>query len=196
MKCISQDFLDQAIRIIQQQIQTIKDELLHLDRDILFHQVNSKSWSIADCIEHLARYNDYYNLAMREAIQLSNIKQRGTSTHYKPSFLGKFSVKVVAPNSGKTLKTQNFLNPHKVGSIRNNVISSYLEQQEEFLSIVKDAKSTHLNKTKIRIEVMKLMRINLGDTILFMYTHQARHLQQALGILKNIPSLANQVKIL
>ena len=175
------------IEDLQERVQTgisnVENQFLNEDTVILNWKADSEQWSVLECVEHLNKYNRYYNREIEKAL----IKQRPAKV-FKPGWLGDYFVNTVTTGS-KPIKTLQRLNP--VGSqLDKGILSEYIMHQQHLLQLLQKAKHNDLNRRAIKVEVMKWIRIKTGDALRFVITHQERHLAQALRAKKNAMDMA------
>ena len=63
----------------------------------------------------------------------------------------------------------------------------FVDQQTELLDIIEKAQTVNMRRVKIPISISKIVRLRLGDALLFVAYHNQRHVQQVLN-LKNNPN--------
>lgn len=160
-------------------------QLLPLDNAQLNHKPAPNKWSAAECLEHLNRYARYYNPAIEQAIQHSLEKQWLAKNTFKSTWLGKKSIAVVHPDNARASKTMKHMNPAQ-SVIKSTVVQEFIDHQTKLLTLVEAAEQVDLNKARIPIEFMKLLKLKLGDTLLFIDAHQCRHCNQALRAITNV----------
>jgi len=175
----STQLLQEVTQHIQQVQQIAKQQLLPLNSEQLNHKPAPNKWSAAECLEHLNRYARYYNPAIEKAIQYSIDKQWLSTDSFTSTWLGKKSIAVVHPDNARASKTMKHMNPAQ-SKINATVVQEFIDHQTKLLELVKTAQQVNLNKARIPIEFMKLLKLKLGDTLLFMDAHQRRHCNQAL----------------
>jgi hypothetical protein len=56
--------------------------------------------------------------------------------------------------------------------------------QQELLEVIDKAATVNIRKVKVPISISKLIRLRLGDALLFVAYHNERHLQQAINLTK------------
>ncbi|MBD1428135.1 DinB family protein [Sphingobacterium litopenaei] len=170
-----QQLIDQTFKILDQ-----GQKLNSFDLETLTWRPNESSWNILECIEHLNRYADYYLPEIREAIQNSNSTP---NSDFKSSWLGNYFAQSMLPkdkpNKMKTFKSKNPI--HQNLSIE--VLDKFLNQQNDLINLLMQARYVNLNITKIKTSLSSLIRINLGDTFKFYINHIMRHLKQIENIL-------------
>ncbi len=165
-----EDHLQKAVQIFQ-----------NLKRDQLSASADQMGWSIAQCLEHLNTYGDYYipeiNRVLDGSLNLTN-------EEFVSGWLGRYFVGMIDPDkSNKKYKaakqhmpTSN-LDPHQIVFI-------FISQQEEFLKILNRCYHADLNHIKVTTSISSLVRLRLGDILQFLIVHNERHIRQAL---RNLP---------
>lgn len=68
-------------------------------------------------------------------------------------------------------------------------VQDFLASQQELLEIVEKSATVNVRKVKVPISISKIVRLRLGDALLFITYHNERHLQQMLNLKthKNFP---------
>ena len=158
----------------------------HLERAISLYQnltdleLNRASpsggWSIAQCLEHLNSYGDYYLPQIRKAI---NTYEGKPSLTTRRGWLGNYFVNMMDPDvSNKGYKAfkghipDSDLNGHQV-------VARFIQQQEDLLLLLRKAEVANLELIRIPISITRFIRLRLGDTFEFMIMHDERHIRQA-----------------
>lgn len=140
------------------------------------------SWSVLECIEHLNRYCDFYIPEIKYRIQTSNYNYE---PYFKPGILGNyFSKSMKYKPKLNYMKTFKSMNP--IGSnLSPDVITTFIEYQNQLLTILHNCKSINLTNTKTAVSISKLIKLRLGDTLRVVIYHNQRHVVQAINSLKN-----------
>jgi hypothetical protein len=173
---------------IQEGIIYVENQLLPESEATLNWKANVDSWSVLECIEHLNRYNRYYNTAIEEALA-KNTK----AAVFKSGWLGDFFVKSVDPTNVKPMKTRPHLNPGG-SQLDKGVLTEFLSHQKHLLQLLYQAEHKNLNPRAVKVEIFRLIRMKTGDALRFVVTHQQRHLGQAERTLNQIGKLNHFVK--
>ena len=95
-----------------------------------------------------------------------------------------------AKNVKRKFKAMRSYNPQIDSSlIKENGIATALDELTELLSIIEKAATVSLRRVKIPISISKIIRLRLGDALLFVVYHNERHFQQISNLLtdKNFP---------
>jgi DNA-binding transcriptional ArsR family regulator len=61
----------------------------------------------------------------------------------------------------------------------------FIEKQEELLKIIDLAADVDLKRVRIPISISKIIRLRLGDALLFVCYHNQRHMQQILNLINH-----------
>ncbi len=165
----------------------VSAEATKLAEDFLnlsYNQINwrpaDSQWSIGECFEHLLRTNVKY-IPVYEKHKLP--ERRNNNNVYKQSILGKLIMKTVMPDFKRKTKTPVLFNP--IGSeIKENIVSDFIKQNNEIIELAKKIDPSKL-KEKITSPISKLVKYNIGDSLLIVAYHNLRHLHQAKRVMLN-----------
>jgi hypothetical protein len=182
------DLLQELKRVTSDGAQFIEKEINPLSE----HQKNWKptalSWSVNEVCAHLNSYAAYYHKIMR--FKISKTKFLAKRDTFISSPLGKAawtSIKLGnLQNIKRKLKAPKLYNPsfEKV-LLKGNDDSSFYKNQLELITILESASKVSLRKVKIPIAIARLVRLRLGDTLMFLVYHNERHLQQIKNIVND-----------
>lgn len=165
--------LDTAVEIFQ-----------NMKEEQLLAPAENGGWSIAQCLQHLNVYGDYYLPQIKKTID----KHTDTAkTDFKSSWFGAYFTKMMEPEIGtKKMKAFKKYNPPPQLNA-HAVVAAFIQQQETLLTLLQKASSADLD-AKIPISLTPLIRLKLGDTFQFVIAHDERHMQQAK---RNISEVKN-----
>lgn len=169
------------------------EQLLHTTQELVvieFSQLNNRqlkwkskpeSWSIAECLAHLNSYSQHYNAAFEQAIKKA--RKAFIEEQTKSTWLGRKCISAVhVENMNKKMKTpkkHNFCNSQLDAQ---QVLSSYHAHQTHLLTALKLARKIDINRVKVPIELLPILRLPLVEFFQFLIRHQERHLQQAVNV--------------
>jgi hypothetical protein len=175
--------LNEHIALLQEEVegivQTIKDEFMDLPLDQLNWKKSKKSWSILECIEHLNRYSFYYQSRLK--MEMSKLPAVNNDKPIKFSWLGKKNVNMVRPGNIRKFKTLRRMNPMN-DNLSREVFSEFLSMQDGLVRAISKLNTVNVNRRKIRIESFRLVKMGIGETVVFLVEHQKRHINQALRV--------------
>ncbi len=172
----------QLIDVIEEQVEShVKDSVKifqNLSTEVLLKPATNGGWSIAQCLWHLNSYGDYYLPKIKSGLT----KNYPANPEFKSTWLGSYFTRIMKPGA-QMKKFKAFKNhvppiemdPHKI-------VAEFIQQQEQFLSHLKQARQTDMNKITIPISILSWVKLKLGDVFQFIVAHNERHLQQAKRI--------------
>jgi len=156
--------LEEAIRTFQ-----------NLPVEIALKPATNGGWSIAQCLEHLNTYGDFYLPEIAKALHGNQIVD--SDPQFKSGWLGHYFTHMMQPGSGKKMKAfKNHIPADHPDAPR--VIATFIQQQEILLQYLRLARQADLHK-RLPISISKLIRLQLGDVFQFVIAHNERHIQQA-----------------
>jgi hypothetical protein len=171
----SKELLEALENQVELHLNEAIQSLQNLSDEVLLQPATNGGWSIAQCLEHLNRYGDYYLPEIEKGLA----KDSQANENFKSSWLGSYFVKMMSPDTGKRKMTtfkeyspQPKLDAHKV-------VAEFIQQQEILLALLKAAHSKDLSRIRINISISKWIKIKLGDTFQFLIAHNERHFRQA-----------------
>ncbi len=167
------DHLQQALRHFQ-----------NLTEQQLLQPSSTGGWSIAQCLDHLNSYGHYY-LPKIQAGLAKNVHRPSKDT-FKSSWLGAYFIKMMDPETGKK-KYKAFKGHIPTSNLdAYAVVAEFIQQQENLLVYLKQARSTDLNAIRIPISISRFITLKLGDVFQFIIAHDERHIRQAMRNLANV----------
>lgn len=151
------------------------------DSELDFRTAKS-SWSVLECLEHLNRYGDFYLPEIRSRIDNSKYATTGV---FRSGWLGDYFAKSMLPGeNGKLNKMKTFREMNPLGSsLDRHVLDRFEKQQKVLLTLLTDAQSVDLSRTKTSISISKWIKLRLGDTLRVVIYHNQRHMAQAIRLL-------------
>lgn len=172
--------------ITQGNIDFIKKKFSHLNNEQKNWRKDADSWSINEIFAHLNEYAHYYQQAFSSKI--ARTRFRDPKEQFISSPLGRSAWKSMklgnAKNVKRKFKAQRSYNPTLHPElITENSIEQFDDYQHNLLTIIDDAATVNLRKVKIPISMSKIVRLRLGDALLFVVYHNERHIYQALSVL-------------
>jgi len=161
---------------LQQSLEIFKEHTSLLNK-----RSRTGGWSIAQCLEHLNSYGDYYLPRIADAIKAAPADRDHVFTS---SWLGKYFTGMMDPDrSSKKYKSAKIHQP-VVSPDASAVVYKFISQQEELTALLDQCRTINLKAVKIPISINRFIKLNLGDVLIFMITHNERHMRQAL---QNLP---------
>lgn len=158
--------LEDAVRVYQ-----------NMTSELLLKPAADGGWSIAQCLEHLNRYGDYYIPLIRQGLgRQSRCVQGGVFTS---GFIGSWFTRMMDPDTGqKKIKAFRDYKPGRELDA-HAVVAEFIRQQEMLLTCLQWARKADLNIPRIPVSIMKWLKLKLGDVLQFVIAHDERHIRQA-----------------
>jgi uncharacterized damage-inducible protein DinB len=162
---------------VENHLQQVLSKFQNANDDTLLKTSNTVGWSIAQCLEHLNTYGNYYLPLFEKG--LSESPDKPEANNIKSSWLGRKAIDSMNPETGKK-KFKAFKNYTPQSNLdAKAVVAEFINQQERLLQIIRLAKSKDIQQIKIAISIAKFLKLNLGDALQFLIVHNERHIQQA-----------------
>jgi DinB superfamily len=151
------------------------------------------SWSIAQCIQHVARVNSVYLVPIKATITRAragstpNQEVLRTAGWFSAYFLKSVSpegkVKLPAPRVARPAAEPSTVNVREALRMLQNT-------HQQIREILTQPNQPHLNRIRFKNPFLPVLRFTVGTGILIMAAHGRRHLLQAQRIcqLDNFPA--------
>ncbi|MFK8038085.1 MAG: DinB family protein [Crocinitomicaceae bacterium] len=152
-------------------------------------QPSERSWSAIQCIEHLNAYYRYYIPVIRGKI--TNSRFAMPTEFFSSSPLGRAVYKSAklgkVKNVKRKLKSPKDYNPLvNLSMSTEHSLKEYVKHNSDFIDLLKEASRIDMKKTKVPLSLRPVVKLNLGDALLFMVYHNERHIFQAKNALRVI----------
>lgn len=179
MKIKSNELLDQLGQVTESHIRKAIGDYQNMEDELLLQPAKDGGWSIAQCLDHLNGYGQFYFPLMQNGME----QHVTASPDYHSTWLGDKFTKSLHPDTGK-MKMKAFKG-HRPSRELNakEVVAEFIRQQEDLLAMMKLARQRDLTSIKIPTSISRWIRMNLGDTFRFIVAHNERHMRQADRVL-------------
>jgi hypothetical protein len=185
----SQNLVETVIAQAQRNAEEARSVVNGLNEAQLNWKPSADKWSIAQCLEHLTAASSGFNSYFVDAIARGRQRFATASPPaYQPSFIGRWLIKHVEPESPRKLRAPRIFKPSS--SNVQNALDRFLEQQNAFLKFVGETSGIDYNRTRLRSPVTPLVRYSLADAYVITVSHEKRHLQQARRV-RETPGFPN-----
>ncbi len=142
---------------------------------------NADKWSIAECLEHLNMYADYYTVEMSKAMDKNG--SAPNKTKVKKGWIGDYFAKSMLPGDQmKKMNSPKDKNPTN-SSVRPDVLQRFEDHQQTYLELLSRAKDYDLSGNRVPVTIATWLKIRLGDIFRVNVYHNQRHTQQAMRVL-------------
>ncbi|MEZ6003832.1 MAG: DinB family protein [Planctomycetota bacterium] len=134
------------------------------------------SWSIAQCLHHLAVSVRAYAPRIHRALQ-DPVMAQADGKAYAPRWLAGRFIEFVSPRSPKALKAPGTFKPES--DPPTDGLQDFIEMQEFLIHALGAALPVDLNRNKLRSPALPLMTFTIGECFEMLIEHNDRHLGQA-----------------
>jgi hypothetical protein len=183
MQTDNNTLIEELLTLIERATEAAK-KFKELPETELNFKEDPQRWSILECIEHLNRYGEFYLPEIERSMLKPSAPQAGSV--YKSGLLGNYFAKLMKVKDGKLWKMKTPADKNPVGSqLSITTIDRFLKQQEMLKSLLNQARTSDLTRTKVPISLTKLVKLRLGDTFRFFVYHIERHILQAEKVISS-----------
>ncbi len=179
--------LNEVATISESNLDWIKKRYSNYSENQLNWKPNNDTWSLNEIFAHLNDYSKFYNQQFE--LKIAATRFLTPNETFTSSPLGKSAWNSIKLGNAKNIKRKfnspKIHNPNINKSIvKGNDWKQFETYQKELLLILEKAVGVNLKKVRVPLSISKLVRLRLGDTLLFVSYHNERHLQQALNLSK------------
>jgi hypothetical protein len=185
----TKELIDSVTALTQENIEKINKAVKKLSPNQLNWVPNPGIWSVAQVLAHLNEYGNYYHPTITKKLEVTRFTS--TKEAFISSPLGRSAWKSMqlgkANNVKRKFNAPKEYNPLIHPSImKGNEFETFIAQQNDFLSIIEKAKNVNIRRVKVPISISKIIRLRLGDALLFITYHNQRHVQQILNLTTSV----------
>jgi hypothetical protein len=184
--------LPDDLETISAQLATNEEAAQEVLAGLSFEQANwrpgGRAWSVAQCIDHLARTNDVYGAALAEAIQRAVLRRaRLRRGPIAPGWLARKFVQALEPPVKHRVGARPLVLPEDKRDPRL-ALEGLLESHASIRRLMADAADLDLNRIRFRNPFLRNWRIfTVGTGFLVLPAHERRHLWQARKVREQFP---------
>lgn len=184
----SSQLLSEIKGITLSNIEVTRKKFFHLSEEQKKWKPTIESWNLLEIFAHLNEYARFYNATFLKKIQTT--KFRTPQENFVSSPLGRSAWSSMKLGNAKNVKRKfralKAFNPTiNPGLIQEQDIQHFCSLQQDFIAIIEAAAEVNIRKAKVHTSMSKIIKLRLGDALLFATYHNERHLQQALNLLNN-----------
>ncbi|MDX5476896.1 MAG: DinB family protein [Cyclobacteriaceae bacterium] len=163
----------------------IRDSFGNLDKEILFLKPDSKSWSIAEILEHLITVNSSYFPIFKQLIDNTFVSAFIGKFSFFTKLFGNMIYQSVSDGGKKKIRTFPLWEP-KIKEGEADIIENFLAHQEDLKNWIKELGPYIEKEAIIHSPANKLIVYSLPQALDIIIAHEKRHLEQAKNVLEKI----------
>ena len=138
------------------------------------------SWSVAECLDHLATANRIYLGAMQPPAARACSAGRRRRSPAQPGLVGRWFVKFLEPPVNARLKTKapRTIRPRTAPAL-NDAVATFLASQDEVREFLRTYAEIDLTGVRFPNPFIRGVRFSLATGLHVIAAHERRHLWQA-----------------
>jgi len=151
-------------------------------------------WTVAQVLQHLNFYHDYYLPAIEKAYQSYQQVYNDDNSAFETGLIGGYLTRMMQPDTNGRVTNKTKALKSYIPGVKLNaqmVLDNFITSQERFTDLIDKAQYYDLNTVKVTMSISRLIRLKLGDILRVLVVHQQRHfiqIEEALQLI-SIPSL-------
>ena len=176
---------EQVTRDLRTTADDVKKAFAPLSAEQLNWKPAPKSWSVAQCLDHLITTHDLY-FPLFEKLKAGNTKPSfWEKTSPLSGFFGRFLINGLNPTNLKKMKTTGKAQPSS-SEIEGDIVDRYVEHQARLADAVSTVPgSIDPVKTIITSPLLDAITYSLDDCYTILVYHGQRHFAQARRVTEN-----------
>jgi hypothetical protein len=138
------------------------------------------AWSIAQCLDHLAKTNAFYLRGMIEAIEARRARHAEAFNGLRPTAVGRWFAGSMEPPVKFKVRTPMPLPAphHRIAEL----LPAFRASHRVFRDLLDAAAHVDVNRVIVRNPFHKIVRMRLSTVLLIIPAHDRRHLWQARNV--------------
>lgn len=140
------------------------------------------SWSVAQCLDHLAKINVFYVGHFLPVVERAKAEGRGPFNGLRPTWFGRTFVGMLEPPVKHKVKAPTVAVPAPSLSL-DEALAEYLASHAPYRRMVHAANDVDVNRVVTWNPFIKIARMRASTALLVTPTHDRRHLWQARRVL-------------
>lgn len=136
------------------------------------------SWSVAECIDHLATANRVYLAAMRKTAARASQQGRLRCGAAKPGWLGACFIRLLEPPAKRRLRAPASIKPRNAPPLAD-ALACFVASQNEVRAFLRAYGGLDLARVRFPNPFIRSLRFSLATGLHVIAAHERRHLWQA-----------------
>jgi hypothetical protein len=153
------------------------------DEQLNWQPNRGKSWSVAQCLDHLAKTNVVYTAAMASAIGSVPPGSRARRGPIRPGWFASYFIKSMDAPVRKKFSANKKVIPQtrKSGA---EVVADFAASHDAVRALIESSREMDLNRIRFKNPFVGFLRFTVGTGLLVITAHDRRHLWQATEVLR------------
>ncbi|MGH9372883.1 MAG: DinB family protein, partial [Vicinamibacterales bacterium] len=137
-----------------------------------------RSWSVGQCLEHLATINALYGGAIRRAVDEARRREWSREGPLAPGPFGRCFITSQEPPVKRRLRAPGSVRPGSALS-REEILRRYRESHDQLRQLAADAAGIDANRATFPNPLLEFLRVKVATGLYVLPAHERRHLWQA-----------------
>ena len=144
---------------------------------------NPKSWSIAQCLEHLIVTNDLYFENIQKVADGTHRNNLFSKIPFVTDLIGFGMKKILSPDWKMKMKTFEMFKP-SYSDVSESILEDFSKHQEKFIALMESTKDLDCREIKVAEPIGVAVNLRLIDAFEVLVVHEQRHFNQARRVLE------------
>jgi len=177
------------IQALQDQLDAIEQDaralVSGLDKELGAWRAREDSWSVAECLDHLAAGNRMYVSAMQEAALRAREQGRRRRSPAKPGLIGRWFANYMEPPVKAPFKTKapRKIRPRKAPAL-GDAFDKFIASHHDLQNFLRQNADLDLAGVRFVNPFIRGVRFSLATGLHVLPAHERRHLWQAWRVRK------------
>lgn len=181
--------LPRELQALIDEVNRLEDEARRLTEGLDDRQVNLQppggGWSVAQCLDHLARMNAYYVGSVMPVARAA-AKTPGAFDGLHPGWFARWFINSMEPPVKRKLKTPTSEVSPALEIPRDRAVEAYIDSHGPYRELIAIAAVTNPDRVIVRNPFYKQVRMKLSTILLVVPAHDRRHLWQARVVVEKL----------
>lgn len=147
-------------------------------------QPRDTAWSIAQCLDHLARGNTMYAAALHNALKEPGAANKSSRGPIRPGWFSRYFIRSMDAPPKRKFRAPKKIVPASQMAIRT-ALQAFLRSDEDLRAVIRDGAALDLNRIRFHNPFIGFLRFTVGTGLLVITAHNRRHLWQAERVLES-----------
>jgi DinB superfamily len=151
------------------------------DEDVNWQQRPGRSWSVAQCLDHLSTINPYYLRGFARRLEDARREGAGSFQGLSPTAVGQWFINTQEPPVRRRMKAPGVAVP-KSTLPRTGLVEAFVRSHDLYRGMVGTAATVDVNRVTAPNPFLKFVRMRMSTVLLIVPAHDRRHLWQAQNV--------------
>jgi hypothetical protein len=152
------------------------------DAQATWHPGGGAGWSVAQCLDHLAKINHFYIGHFLPVVERAKADGRGPFAGLRPTWFGRKFVTMLEPPVRQKTKAPKNVVPASSPPL-GDALAAYLASHEPYRRLVHLSNDVDVNRVGAQNPFLRALRMRVATVLQVVPSHDRRHLWQARQVL-------------